>query len=191
MACALQWLQERDAHELALAVSSKDQLSGMLAEVLGADAVRSLDRDNAYVRKGITLYLLTPKSQRRRMQGPVVAFGLEPDQLEDVISAQGVTDVIYVRAERVGPRRHCSLSVVLSAIRGAGAARRAGLGPGRPAACSRQRKIVGSTGNPRMKARYAAAEPMSLNCATVSSRRRTAQGRRSSPLGAMARSTTR
>ncbi|MBA4175420.1 MAG: hypothetical protein C0505_02475 [Leptothrix sp. (in: Bacteria)] len=97
VACALQWLQQRDTHELALAVSGKDQLSGMLAEVLGADAVRSLDRDNAYVRKGITLYLLTPKIQRRRMQGPVVAFGLEPDKLEDVVAAQGVTDVVYVR----------------------------------------------------------------------------------------------
>ena len=96
MSCALQWLQQRDAHELALALPGKDQLSGMLAEVLGAYAVRSLDRDNAYVRKGITLYLLTSKIQRRRMQGPVIAFGLEPDQLEDVIAAQGVTDVIYV-----------------------------------------------------------------------------------------------
>ena len=96
MACALQWLQQRDAHELALALADKDQLSGMLAEVLGADAMRSLDRDNAYVRKGITLYLLTPKIQRRRMPGPVVAFGLEPDQLEDVVAAQSVTDVVYV-----------------------------------------------------------------------------------------------
>lgn len=96
MACALQWLRQRDDHELALALAGKDQLSGTLTEVLGADAVRSLDRDNAYVRKGITLYLLTPKIQRRRMQGPVVAFGLEPDQLEDVVAAQGVTDVVYV-----------------------------------------------------------------------------------------------
>jgi len=96
MACSLQWLQQRDTRELALAVSDKDQLSGMLAEVLGADAVRSLDRDNAYVRKGVTLYLLTPKIQRRRMQGPVVALGLEPDQLGNVIVAQGVTDVIYL-----------------------------------------------------------------------------------------------
>ncbi len=96
MACALQWLQQRDAHELALALPDKDQLSGMLTGVLGADAARSLDRDNAYVRKGITLFLLTPKIQRRRMPGPVVAFGLEPDQLENVIAAQGVTDVIYV-----------------------------------------------------------------------------------------------
>lgn len=96
MACALLWLQQRGAHELALALPGKDPLSGTLAEVLGPDAVRSLDRDNAYVRKGITLYLLTPKIQRRRMQGPVVAFGLEADQLEDVIAAQGVTEVIYV-----------------------------------------------------------------------------------------------
>lgn len=96
LACALQWLLQRDAHELALALSGKDQLSAMLTEVLGADAVRSLDRDNAYVRKGITLYLLTPKIQRRRMQGPVVAFGLESNQLEDVVAAQGVTDIIYV-----------------------------------------------------------------------------------------------
>jgi hypothetical protein len=96
MTCALQWLRQRDAHEIALALPGKDQLSGMLAEVLGADAVRSLERDNAYVRKGSTLYLLTPKIQRRRMQGPVVAFGLGPDQLEDVVAAQGVTDVIYV-----------------------------------------------------------------------------------------------
>lgn len=96
MACAVQWLHQRDARELALAVAGKDQLSEMLEEVLGADAVRSLDRDNAYVRKGITLYLLTPKIQRRRMRGPVVAFGLEPGQLVDVIAAQGVTDVIYV-----------------------------------------------------------------------------------------------
>ncbi|MBT9599297.1 MAG: hypothetical protein IV094_25215 [Vitreoscilla sp.] len=96
MASALQWLRKRDAHELALALAGKDQLSGMLAEVLGAEAVRSLDRDNAYVRKGITLYLLTPKIQRRRMQGPVVTFGIEPDRLEDVVAAQGVTDVVYV-----------------------------------------------------------------------------------------------
>ena len=96
MACALQWLQQRDTHELALALAGKDQLSGMLTEVLGTDAVRSLDRDNTYVRKGNTLYLLTPKIQRRRMHGPVVVFGLEPSRLEDVVAAQGVTDVIYV-----------------------------------------------------------------------------------------------
>lgn len=96
MACALQWLQQRDAHELALALPGKDQLSVLLTGVLGAEAVRSLDRDNAYVRKGVTLYLLTPKIQRRRMPGPVVAFGLAPDQLENAVAAQGVTDLIYV-----------------------------------------------------------------------------------------------
>ena len=96
MACALQWLRQRDDHELALALAGKDQLSGTLTEVLGADAVRALDRDNAYVRKGITLYLLMPKIQRHRMQGPGVAYGLEPDQLEDVVAAQGLTDVVYV-----------------------------------------------------------------------------------------------
>lgn len=67
-----------------------------MADALGVEAVRALDRDNVHVRKGLTLYLLTPKIQRRRMQGPVLAVGVPVSLLDRIATAQGVTDLVFV-----------------------------------------------------------------------------------------------
>jgi len=93
--CA-QLLHEHATRELALALATKDQLAGPLAEVLGAEAVRALDRDNVYLRKGLVVHLLTLKIQRRRVQGPVLAVGMPAALLDRVVMAQGVTDVVFV-----------------------------------------------------------------------------------------------
>lgn len=92
----VQLAQERSTHEMALALASKDQLIGPLADVLGAEAVRALERDNVHVRKGLVMYLLTEKIQRRRMQGPVLATGISAALLGRVVMARGVTDVVFV-----------------------------------------------------------------------------------------------
>jgi len=88
--------RDRPAGEMAVALASKDQVAGALAGALGADAVRALDRDNVYIRKGLTLYLLTQKIQRRRVQGPVLAVGLPVALLDSVVAAQGVTEMVFV-----------------------------------------------------------------------------------------------
>lgn len=92
----LQLLQDRASHEMALALASKDQLVGPLVDALGAEAVRAIERDNVHVRKGLVVHLLTPKIQRRRMQGPVLAVGLSVALLDRVVTALGVTDVVFV-----------------------------------------------------------------------------------------------
>lgn len=95
-----QLLQEQVTQEMALALKSKDQLAGALADVLGAEAVRAIERDNVHVRKGLVVHLLTPKIRRRRVQGPVLAVGLPVASLGCVLTAQGVTGVVFVPDSR-------------------------------------------------------------------------------------------
>lgn len=92
----LQLLREHASHEMALALASKDQLAGALADVLGVETVRAIERDNVHVRKGLAVHLLTPKIQRRRVHGPALAVGLSAALLDRVLTAQGVTDLVFV-----------------------------------------------------------------------------------------------
>lgn len=87
---------ERGGDEMAIALRAKANLVGTVSEVLGADAVRALDRDNTHARKGLALHLLTEKVQRRRVQGPVLAAFLDPMSLDRVVASIGVTDVVFV-----------------------------------------------------------------------------------------------
>jgi len=92
----LDLVRARGSAEMAVALRSKADLAGAVTRVLGADAVRVLDRDNTHMRKGLALHLLTVKVQRRRMQGPVWAVFLNPTLLDQVVAPAGITDVVVV-----------------------------------------------------------------------------------------------
>ena len=92
----LNLLQAHGGGEMAVALPTKAKLAGVVSEVLGADAMRALDRDNTHMRKGLVMHLLTEKVRRRRMQGPVIAVFLDPMVLDRVVAAAGITAVIFV-----------------------------------------------------------------------------------------------
>ena len=120
----LDLLQQHGSAEMALALRSKAHLAGVVSEVLGADTVRVLDRDNTHTRKGLVLHLLTEKVQRRRMQGPVLAAFLDPMTLDRVVASAGITAVVFVpeqAADLVAYRLRYPQSVAVELSDGQGA----------------------------------------------------------------------
>jgi hypothetical protein len=96
MVFGVRLLRQSGCRELAVALPDKAYLSEMVARVLGSNIAKALDRDNTYVHRGLTLHLLTPRIQRRRLNGPLIAIGLDARQLETVLAPQGLTDVIFL-----------------------------------------------------------------------------------------------
>ena len=81
---------------MGLAVRSKNHLDGIVRKVFGDSFVHAVDRDNRLELKGITTLLLTEKIRIRKLEGPVLAVLIDPQDLERIVSCAGVTDVVYV-----------------------------------------------------------------------------------------------
>jgi hypothetical protein len=88
--------EKRGCAAMALAVSGKNNLDGVVRDVFGDDVIRVLDRDNRLDLKGITIQLLTERIQVRKLEGPVVVAYVSPAKLDKVVSCSGVTDIVFV-----------------------------------------------------------------------------------------------
>lgn len=91
-------MRSRGLFMMGLAVPSKASLGDVIHSVYGDQVTRLLDRENRSELRGTVIQLLTEKIQIRRLNGPVLAAGIAPASLLRIVSAQGVTDIVFVPA---------------------------------------------------------------------------------------------
>ena len=82
--------------EITLAVHTKNQLIGIIEEVLGEKAVKSLYKDNCCISKGLAIYLHTERIKDRSSTRPIICSHVSFDFLEKLVQKYPRREVIYV-----------------------------------------------------------------------------------------------
>lgn len=99
---AFEWIHQlgennEDKRDAVLAVNTKRQLDGVVADVIGEQATKALDKKNPVKVGEATIQLITKRIDPQGWQnGPILAIYPDKDLLDKIDGMHGVTDVLVV-----------------------------------------------------------------------------------------------
>ncbi|RYV00649.1 hypothetical protein SOPP22_17745 [Shewanella sp. OPT22] len=93
---ALKLSMDNETKEVALAVHGKQNLSGIIEDILGVDFVKAMNKHGSVSTQGITIYLLTERITSKFSKGIILACHPSGKFLSKLSNDYRATDIIYV-----------------------------------------------------------------------------------------------